>query len=91
MLVEARDLALENAKLLKSLRRSHRAGTILRVIYWVAILGVSFGAYYLIQPYVDMLKGSFGNIGGIGSVSPKAMTFEGALENIKAIKDIYSQ
>lgn len=91
MLVETRDLAIENAKAIRSLKRSHTATVVFRVIYWAVVIGTAFGAYYFIQPYVNMLKDSVGSVGGIGSISPKAMSFEGAVENIKALKEIYSQ
>lgn len=90
LLVETRDLALENAKALKSLRRSHIASSVFRVLYWVVIIGVSLGAYYFIQPYVDALRSMLGDIGGIGSVSPRSASIDGALENIRAIKEIYT-
>ena len=59
-------LAEENNKILRSLRRSARLGTIMRILYWVAIMGVSVGALYFIQPYLkfitDLGSGSGGNV-----------------------------
>jgi hypothetical protein len=52
-------LAEENNKLLHSMRRSQRLSTIARVLYWVLIIGISFGAFYFLQPYVDQLKGVY--------------------------------
>ena len=55
--------AKENNELLCSMRRRARIGTILRIFYWVIIIGASLGAYYLIQPYMEFLKGVGGQMG----------------------------
>lgn len=47
----------ENNSILRSMRRTQRMGTTFRVLYWVLIIGLSFGAFYFIQPYINMLKG----------------------------------
>lgn len=57
-------LARENAEILRSIQRSQRASTILKVVYWIVIIALSFGAYYLIQPYVNTLRSSLNDISG---------------------------
>lgn len=53
----------ENNSILRSMRRSQRWSLVMKVLYWVLIIGLSFGAFYLIQPYINMLKGvSSGNL-----------------------------
>ena len=44
-------LAEENNLLLKKMRRSAFIGQVFHVAYWVLIIAISFGAYYVIQPY----------------------------------------
>ena len=47
------------------LRKMHRAalwGRIFHFFYWAIIIGLSVGAYYFIQPYVDQLRGVYGGI-----------------------------
>jgi len=46
-------LAEENNRILVSIRRSNRVSAIFRVLYWIIIIGISVGAYYFIQPYVN--------------------------------------
>lgn len=46
----------ENNKILKGMRRSNRLATIFKVFYWLVIIGLGFGAYYFIEPYVDQFK-----------------------------------
>ena len=56
------ELTQENAEMLRSIRNGNRLSTAMRVIYWMVILGLSFGAYYFIQPYVDVYKETLGQV-----------------------------
>jgi len=56
------ELTEENNRMLKSMRSSMRWGRALRVFYWLVIIGLSFGAYYFIQPYIDQLMGVYGGL-----------------------------
>ena len=54
------------------MKRSQRYATIMRVIYWILIIGSAYGAYYFIQPYVDQMvnvysgaKGDLSNVSNI--------------------------
>jgi hypothetical protein len=65
----------ENNNILLSIRRNARIGTAMKFIYWAVIIGLSFGAYYFIQPYIEILSGTLlggGNIektvNGIGNI-----------------------
>ena len=53
LLERALKLAEENNALLLGLRRYNRVSSGLRALYWVVIIGASFGAFYLIQPYIQ--------------------------------------
>jgi hypothetical protein len=61
LLERTASLAEENNQMLRSLRRSNRISMAMRAVYWVLILIVSFGAYYLIQPYVDTMMSLLGS------------------------------
>lgn len=63
LLVETKELAEENAKVLKSIQRQNRVSAVFRVLYWGAIIAGSVGAYYFIQPYVDAIKDAYSNLG----------------------------
>jgi hypothetical protein len=58
-------LAQENNTMLHSLRRSLRITRIMSLLYWIFIIGSAVGAYYLIQPYVDGLRGVYEGASGI--------------------------
>ncbi len=57
LLERTHHLVQENNEILHKMRRSHRLGLVLRIFYWVIIIGISFGAFYLIQPYIDAITG----------------------------------
>ena len=59
MLERSLKLAEDNNSILKSIRRSNRVGTIMRVVYWVVILGLSYGAYVVVQPYINQALGLY--------------------------------
>jgi hypothetical protein len=48
-------LAEENNVLIKKMRRNAHISVAFRAAYWIIFLGVSFGAYYFIQPYVERI------------------------------------
>lgn len=58
-------LAEENNRLLRKMRSSLRWTRIFRLIYWVIILGITVGAFYYIQPYIDQLMGVYSGLGDI--------------------------
>jgi hypothetical protein len=72
-------LAEENNAMLKSIRRSNRLSVIMRVVYWVVILGLSYGAFFFIQPYINSLMGLYNgaqqNVSDAKSVSAKISSY----------------
>ncbi len=57
LLERTHEMTEENNKILRSLRRSRRISLILSISYWVLIIGLSVGAFYFIQPYIDFIAG----------------------------------
>ncbi len=76
-------LSEENNKILISMRRSARVASILRYAYWVVIIVLSFGAYYAIQPYVNVMLGSLSSLtsmsGELNSASSAAQSLKDLL------------
>ncbi len=68
------EVAQENRKMLKKIRRSMFLGNVARMLYWVIIIGASLGAYYLFQPYLDMAKNTFGQVQSGASVVSEGVT-----------------
>lgn len=46
----------ENNRILKSMRRAGRLGTAFRIFYWLMIIGLGFGTYYFIEPYMKQFN-----------------------------------
>ncbi len=68
------EIAEENNKILRGIRRSARFSSILRAIYWLIILGTAFGAYYFIKPFID----------------PVIKSYNGMQQNIESVKNMTS-
>jgi len=62
MLKRALELSEENNEMLKGIRRSMRVSMLFKTIYWVVVIGIAVGAFYLIQPYVDGVTEMYGGI-----------------------------
>jgi len=58
----ALELAEDNNQMLRKMIRNMRWGRLFRTVYWVIIIGISIGALYYVQPYVDQVVGVYGNI-----------------------------
>jgi cytoskeletal protein RodZ len=56
-------LAEENNAILKKMRRNQRIASLLRVLYWVIVIGIGVGIFYFIQPYVDSVTNFFKETG----------------------------
>ena len=91
MLEETRALAIENREILRSVQRNLRVSAVFKALYWIIIIGATFGAYYFIQPYVDILNGGFTEATGQPGVSEESFTLGGAVENVKNLKSILEE
>ncbi len=65
MLAETRVLVEETAAIVQRMQKAARVNMAIKAAYWIAIILLSFGAYYLIQPYVDTLKDSVSQLQGL--------------------------
>jgi hypothetical protein len=58
----ALELAEDNNQMLRKMIRNMRWGRLFTTVYWVIIIGISIGALYYVQPYVDQIMSAYGNI-----------------------------
>lgn len=56
LLEETATLARETSVLVKKIHRHVMVNSVMRVVYWVIIIGASLGAFWLIQPYIDSVR-----------------------------------
>jgi hypothetical protein len=90
MIEESLTLNRESNAILKGIRRAQRRAEIMKVIYWIIILGITFGAYYFIQPYIESLMGYYSTIAGIGS-GGDASGGVGSMSDLSKIQDLIKQ
>jgi hypothetical protein len=62
LIEETLAISKENNKILRSIRRSARLGFIMQICYWLIIVGISVGAYYFIQPYLEQLVDTYSGV-----------------------------
>lgn len=73
-----RRLAEENNTLLRKINRRMNIGAAWRIFYWLVVIGLSIGALYFIQPYVDQLLEVYSGLQeNINSVQGVLNTFNG--------------
>ena len=75
LLERAVALGEENNQILHGIRRTNRWGIAYKVIYWIVVIAISYGAYVYIQPYVDSIlnayKSVMGTVNGVQEVTSK--------------------
>ena len=80
---ETLELTRENNRLLKKMRRRQFWGTLTSVLYWIIVLGVSFGAYYFLQPYLEKMKELFLGFQEMSeSIPSSTQTASGAVNSV---------
>lgn len=87
-------LVEENNKILHKMRRSALLTSVFQIFYWVMILGLSFGAFYFIQPYINNVIGAYN--GGVETLTgtpgnKESLTDVGNLTNLlNTVKELES-
>jgi hypothetical protein len=67
LLEENLRLSKENNELLLKVRSFQRWSQISRILYWFIIIGISFGAFYFIKPYIGSLLNIY--TGGVSDLN----------------------
>ena len=53
LLTRTYELASENNSILRGIRRANRFSLAFEIFYWAVIIGVTLGAFYFVQPYLE--------------------------------------
>ncbi|MFA6524126.1 MAG: hypothetical protein WC264_00230 [Candidatus Paceibacterota bacterium] len=56
LLRDTYELADQNNKMLRHIRRSQKVTSFLRFMYWMIIIGIGVGSFYFLQPYVENIQ-----------------------------------
>ena len=62
LLQKSVELGEENNRMLRAMKRSMLWSRIMSILYWVLIIGISVGAFYFLQPYVDQVVKTYGSV-----------------------------
>ena len=69
LLKETAEIVKENNTILRGMRRHARFSTIIRIIYWIIIIGGIVFSYYAIQPFIAPEIKGYGDIqDGLGTI-----------------------
>lgn len=85
ILIQTHRMVEENNKLLRKMHRAAIWGRIFHFLYWAVIIGLSVGAYYFVQPYVDGAKESFEGI------QANVNNIKGAASQVNDISNVLKQ
>lgn len=56
ILERAAQMAEQNNKMLRHLYRSMIWGRVIQIVYWLLIIAIALGSYYVVQPYLGPLS-----------------------------------
>jgi hypothetical protein len=88
MLQENLELSRENNKLLKKVRGVQKRTHLFRLAYWIIIIGITLGAYYYIQPYLEKIISMYNE--GAGSIL-QLQNFGNSLPDVSHLQDLLKQ
>lgn len=64
LLEETLELARENNQMLKKVRSVQKHAMLWSVLKWIIWIGIAFGSFYFLQPYVDRLMDLYNQVQG---------------------------
>ncbi len=76
-------LTEENNEILRKIRRGNRWSMAIKATYWIVIIGLSIGAFYFVQPYIEFMTSTL----GIGTQEPGTVP-EGSQGFLKNLQDL---
>ncbi len=71
ILEETLELEKENNRLLKKIWQTQKWRSIFVIAKWVIIIALAGGAYYFIQPYVEIVLNNFNDIKEVINFMPR--------------------
>ena len=78
------ELEKDNNTMLHKIRRGQQWSSFMRIVYWLIIIGVSVGAFYFMQPYVNKLMSLYNEVSG----SSQSVNLGGGVANSNNIGEL---
>ena len=91
LLEENLRISKENNELLIKVRNVQRWAQITKVFYWIAIIGVSFGALFYLKPYlgnlINVYSGGVSGVNNIGDISTQLKDQQQIQDLLKSLNE----
>ena len=68
MLEKTYALSQENNEMLKKIKGSQKMSNIMRWVYWIVVIVLSVGSFWLIQPYINSLQSVTGDTTSLSQI-----------------------
>jgi hypothetical protein len=78
-------LAEENNVILRGIRRANRFSFAFKIFYWLVIIGVTLGAFYFIQPYLEK------SLDLLNQAQKSVQTINGNINQVKGAIDVFKK
>ena len=67
ILDETYKLATENNKMLRKMRSAQKWATFWSAVRWLIIIGLTFGSFYFLEPYMNKVLDAYDSISGLNT------------------------
>ncbi|HSE56607.1 MAG TPA: hypothetical protein VLB02_00785 [Candidatus Paceibacterota bacterium] len=72
----------KNHQLLVRIRRVQKNAGLFRLFYWLVVIGIAFGSFYYLSPYLTQIKKLY---------SDASDTFNFSTPEVKSVKNLWNQ
>jgi hypothetical protein len=76
------DMTEENQRMIKRLHFAYRFSALFSIVRWVIIIGVTLGAFYYLQPYLEGVLKLYGSVNSLTG----GIENNGGIDILKALK-----
>ena len=85
LLRQTYELAQENNTILRGIRRANRFSMAFKIFYWLVIIGVTLGAFYFVQPYLEK------SIDLLNQAQKSVQSINGNIDQVKGAIDVFKR
>ena len=79
------ELTEKNHKMVRKMYSTMRWGNLLKVVYWIVIVGVAVGAFYFLQPFLQSVQQTYKDLQvGVDGIRG---TFSTLQEDVETVRD----
>ena len=87
LLREMYEMTEENNRILRKMNRRSLWSGFFRLLYWIIVLAIAFGAYYYVQPYLKVLLNTYDSVSTqLGQVKTVTNSVQNVLNKVTPTK-----